>query len=319
MIRLLSSLLLALALSSASLFAADTYPSKPVRLVVPFAAGSATDSAGRILAQALSERLGQNVYVDNRAGANGQIAAMNVKASPADGYTLFMATNSSHSANPHLYKSLPYDPIKDFIPVARVGFINFMLVVHPGVPAANTREFIAYALANPGTLSYATASTASLVGAETINAMAHTDMVGVAYKASPQAMLDLVAGRLQLMVADFATAMPYVRSGKLKVLGVTTAKRSSLLPDVPPLGDTLKGFDMTSWNGLFVPAGTPPAIVARLERETLAALGRAEVREKMAAIGYDVEPMPAAPFAAYVQAQLDTWGKLIRAARIQPE
>jgi tripartite-type tricarboxylate transporter receptor subunit TctC len=230
-----------------------------------------------------------------------------------------MTTNSTHSANPHLYKSLPYDPIRDFTPVARVGTLAFMLVVNPEIPAGNMKEFIAYALAHPGTLSYGTASTASLVGAETINAMAHTDLAGVGYKASPQAMLDLVAGRLHLMVADFATAMPQVKTGKLKVLGVTTSKRSSLLPAVPPIADTLKGYEMTSWNGLFVAAGTPQPIVARLEHESLAVLAQPDVREKLAAIGYDVEPMGATAFAGYVREQLDTWGKLIRSAKIQPE
>lgn len=318
MIRILSALfLLLLALSAPSI--ADTYPSKPVRLVIPFAAGSATDSAGRVVAQALSQRLGQSVVVDNRAGANGQIAALLVASSPADGYTLFMTTNSTHSANPHLYKTLPYDPIRDFEPVARVGTLAFMLVVNPELPVGNTREFIAYTLAHPGQISYATASTASLIGAETINAMAHTDMVGVSYKASPQAILDLVAGRLQLMVADFATAIPHVRTGKLKVLGVTTAKPSALLPGVPPIAETLKGYDMTSWNGLFVPAKTPPEIVARLEKETLATLAQADVKDRLASLGYDVEPMNAVAFKRYVGEQLDTWGKLIRAAKIQPE
>ncbi len=318
MIRILSALiLLLLTLSAPSI--ADTYPSKPIRLVIPFTAGSATDSAGRVVAQALSQRLGQSVVVDNRAGANGQIAALLVASSPADGYTLFMTTNSTHSANPHLYKTLPYDPIRDFEPVARVGTLAFMLVVNPELPVGNTREFIAYTLAHPGQISYATASTASLVGAETINAMAHTDMVGVSYKASPQAILDLVAGRLQLMVADFATAIPHVRTGKLKVLGVTTAKPSALLPGVPPIAQMLKGYDMTSWNGLFVPAKTPPEIVARLEKETLAALERTDVKERLASLGYDVEPMNAAAFKRYVGEQLDTWGKLIRAAKIQPE
>ncbi len=319
MIRLLPILALALCIASPAAFSVDGYPARPVRLVIPFAAGSATDSAGRVIAQALSQRLGQNVFVDNRAGANGQIAALAVTSSPADGYTLFMTTNSTHSANPHLYKKLPYDPIKDFIPVARIGTLAFMLVVNPELPAANTKEFIAYALAHPGQLSYATASTASLVGAETINAMAHTDMVGVSYKASPQAILDLVAGRLQVMVADFATAMPQVRTGKLKVLGVTTAKPSALLPGVPAIGDTLKGYDMTSWNGLFVLAGTPPEIVARLEKESLAVLAQPEVKERLASVGYDVEPLNATAFKRYVGEQLDTWGKLIRAARIQPE
>ena len=302
-----------------SLFAAENYPSKPIRLVIPFAAGSATDAAGRVLAQALSQRVGQSVIVDNRAGANGQIAAMLVSQSPPDGYTLFMTTNSTHSANPHLYKSLPYDPVRDFEPIARVGTLAFMLVVNPDLPVGNTRELIAYAVAHPGELSYGTASTASLVGAETINAMAHTDLVGVGYKASPQAILDLVAGRLQVMVADFATAMPQVRSGKLRVLAVTTAKRSALLPGVPPIAETLKGFDMTSWNGLFAPAGTPQPIVARLAQETLASLAQPDVKDRLAAIGFEVDPLEPAAFDRYVREQLDTWGKLIRAAKIQPE
>jgi tripartite-type tricarboxylate transporter receptor subunit TctC len=298
---------------------AETYPSKPIRLVIPFAAGSATDAAGRVLAQALAIRLGQSVIVDNRAGANGQIAAMLVSQSPADGYTLFMTTNSTHSANPHLYKSLPYNPVKDFEPIARVGTLAFMLVVNPDLPVANTSELIDYAMAHPGQLSYGTASTASLVGAETINAMAHTELVGIGYKASPQAILDLVAGRLQVMVADFATAMPQVRAGKLRVLAVTTATRSTLLPGVPPIGDTLKGFDMTSWNGLFAPAGTPKPIVARLAQETIASLAQSDVKDRLAALGFEVDPLEPVAFGRYVREQLDTWGKLIRAAKIQPE
>ncbi len=312
--------ILALLLLAPPTFAiADSYPSKPIRLVIPFAAGSATDAAGRVLAEALAQRLGQNVIVDNRAGANGQIAALMVAQSPPDGYTLFMTTNSTHSANPHLYKSLPYDPVRDFAPIARVGTLAFMLVVNPELPAGNVKEFIAYAAAHPGELSYGTASTASLVGAETINAMAGIDLVGVSYKASPQAILDLVAGRLQVMVADFATAMPQVRARKLKVLAVTTAKPSALLPGVPPMTQTLKGFDMTSWNGLFAPAGTPQPILARLERDTLASLEQPEVRERLAVIGFEVEPMNSVAFRRFVGEQLDAWGKLIRAAKLQPE
>ena len=316
--RILAALVLVLC-ALPTLACADTYPSKPIRLIIPFAAGSATDSAGRILAQSLSQRLGQSVIVDNRPGANGQIAATMAAQSPADGYTLFMTTNSTHSANPHLYTHLAYDPIKDFVPIARVGTLAFVLVVHPALAVRNTGELIAYARAHPGKLSYATASTASLVGAETINTMGHADMVGVNYKASPQAILDLVAGRVQVMVADFATAMPQVRTGKLKVLGVTTAKRSNLLPDVPPIAETLRGFDITSWNGLFTPARTPQAIVARLERETLASLRETGIRERLAALGYDVEPQDSAAFHRFVRDQLDAWGTLIRAAKIQPE
>jgi len=298
---------------------AETYPSKPIKLVIAFAAGSATDSAGRILAQQLSQRLGQNVIVENRAGANGQIAAVFVARSAADGYTLFMTTNSTHGANPHLYRKLAYDPIKDFQPIARVGTLPFMLVINPELPVTNTAEFIAYAKAHPGELSYGTASTASLVGAETINHVAGLDLVRVGYSSSPQAILDLVAGRLQVMVADFTTAMPHVKAGKLRVLGVTTAKRTMLLPEVPPIAETLAGFDLTSWNGIFAPAGTSKEIINLLEREILDILSRTEIRKKFAAIGFEIDPMNTSEFGRYVREQIAYWGKLVRDAGIPPE
>ncbi|HEV8261023.1 MAG TPA: tripartite tricarboxylate transporter substrate binding protein [Burkholderiales bacterium] len=311
---------LALLLAAPALHAiAEAYPSKPIKLVIAFAAGSATDSAGRILAQELSLRLGQNVIVENRAGANGQIAAVFVARSTADGYTLFMTTNSTHGANPHLYKKLAYDPIRDFEPIARVGTLPFMLVVNPELPVNNTAEFIAYSKAHAGALSYGTASTASLVGAETINHLAGLDLVRVGYSSSPQAILDLVAGRLQVMVADFATAMPHVKAGKLRVLAVTTAKHTTLLPEVPPIAETLSGFDLTSWNGIFAPAGTPNEIVARLERETLEILSRAEIRKKFAVIGFEIDPMNTGEFSRYVREQIAYWGKLVRDAGIPPE
>jgi tripartite-type tricarboxylate transporter receptor subunit TctC len=316
----LISFALALLLAAPSLHAiAEAYPSKPIKLVIAFAAGSATDSAGRILAQELSQRLGQNVIVENRAGANGQIAAVFVARSPADGYTLFMTTNSTHGANPHLYKKLAYDPIKDFEPIARVGTLPFMLVVNAELPANNTAEFIAYAKAHPGGLSYGTASTASLVGAETINHLAGLDLVRVGYSSSPQAILDLVAGRLQVMVADFTTAMPHVKAGKLRVLAVTTAKHTTLLPEVPSIAETLTGFDLTSWNGIFAPAGTPKEIVVRLERETLEILSRSEIRRRFAAIGFEIDPMNTSEFSRYVREQIAYWGKLVRDAGIPPE
>ncbi|HEV8646928.1 MAG TPA: tripartite tricarboxylate transporter substrate binding protein [Burkholderiales bacterium] len=311
---------LALILSAPSPQAlAEAYPSKPIKLVIAFAAGSATDSAGRILAQELSQRLGQNVIIENRAGANGQIAAVFVARSAADGHTLFMTTNSTHGANPHLYKRLAYDPIKDFEPIARLGTLPFMLVVNPELPVNSTAEFIAYAKARPGRLSYGTASTASLVGAETINHLAGLDLVRVGYSSSPQAILDLVAGRLQVMVADFTTAMPHVKAGKLRVLAVTTAKHTTLLPEVPPIADTLAGFDLTSWNGIFAPAGTPKEVIARLERETLDILSRAEIRKRFAMIGFEIDPMNTSEFGRYVREQIAYWGKLVREAGIPPE
>jgi len=298
---------------------AEAYPSKPIKLVIAFAAGSATDSAGRILAQELSQRLGQNVIVENRAGANGQIAAVFVARSAADGYTLFMTTNSTHGANPHLYRKLAYDPIKDLEPIARIGTLPFMLVVNPELQANSTAQFVAYAKAHPGELSYGTASTASLVGAETINHLAGLDLVRVGYSSSSQAILDLVAGRLQVMVADFTTAMPHVKAGKLRVLAVTTAKHTSLLPEVPPIAETLAGFDLTSWNGIFAPAGTPKEILARLEHEILDILSRAEIRKKFATIGFEIDPMNTREFNRYVREQIAYWGKLVRDAEIPPE
>jgi tripartite-type tricarboxylate transporter receptor subunit TctC len=314
---LLYALAAALMLLGTDLRAAEPYPAKPIRLVVPFAAGSATDSVGRILAQELSQRLGQNVLVENRPGANGQLAA--TFAAKPDGYTLFMTTNTSHAANPHLYKTLPYDPVRDFEPIARVGTLPFMLVVTAGLPVETTAQLIAYAKAHPGTLAYAAANSTSLVGAETINVIAGTDLLRVSYKSSPEAILDLTAGRLQVMVADFVTAIPHVKAGKLKVLGVTTARRSSLLPEVPPIADTLKGFDLTSWNGLFAPAGTPQPVVARVARETLAILSRPDLRKRLAAIGFEVDPLGPEPFGRYVRDQVAYWGTLVHAARIEPE
>jgi tripartite-type tricarboxylate transporter receptor subunit TctC len=299
--------------------AQDTWPSKPLRLIVPFAPGSATDSAARIVAQELSLRLGQNVIVDDRPGGNGQIAAQHAARSAPDGYTLIMTSNTTHSANPHLYKTLLYDPIRDFDPIVRTGSLPFMLLVTPSLPVGSAAELIAHARAHPGKLTYATANSTSLVSAETLNVVAKLDLIRVSYKSSPQALLDLIAGRVQVGFSDFATAMPHVQAGKLKVLAVTTARRSSLLPDVPPLADTLKGFDVTSWNGIFVPAGTPRPITTRLATELLAVLARPEMRQKLATLGYDVDPMGPEPFGQYVREQLAYWGKLVRAAGIQPE
>jgi len=299
--------------------AQSSWPAKTIRLIVPFAPGSGTDSAGRVLAQALSERLGQQVIVENRAGAFGQIAAELVARSPADGYTLFMTTNTTHGANPHLFKQLRYDPIRDFVPIARLGTLPFMLVVTPSLPVKTTRELLDYARNHPNELSYAQPSSTSLVAMETIKRLAKVDIVGVQYKASPQALVDLMAGRVQTMVADFATGMPHVRAGKLRVLGVTTAQPSKLLPGVPPIADTLPGFDTTSWNGVFAPAKTPAAVVSRLEREMLAALARPEVADKLKVIGFEVDPLGSAAFTRYVNEEIEHWGRMIRAAGIQSQ
>jgi tripartite-type tricarboxylate transporter receptor subunit TctC len=315
----LTGLIAAIALVAAAPGATQSYPSKPIKLVVPFAAGSATDSVGRILAQELSQRLGQNVLVENRPGANGQLAAAFVAKSAPDGYTLFMATNTTQAANPHLYRTLPYDPIRDFEPIARNGLLPFMLVVTASLPVTSPAQLIAYAKSHPGALVYAATNSTSLVGAETINVAGGTDLVRVPYKSSPEAMLDLTAGRLQVMVADFITAIPQVKAGKIKVLAVTTAHRSTLLPEVPALADTIKGFDLTAWNGLLAPAGTPQPILARMSNETLAILARPEIKQRLATLGFEVDPLGREQFGLYLREQVAYWGKLVRAARIEPE
>lgn len=296
------------------------YPSAPITLVVPFAAGSGTDSVARTVGQKLAERLKQPVLVDNKPGANAQVAAQIAAKAKPDGYTLFMTTNTSHSANPALYTALKYDPIKDFTPVARVGELPFALAVHPSVPAKTLAELIAYARANPGKLSYATPNSTSLVASETLKRIAGIDMVGIPYKSSPQALTDLIGGQVQVYVADFGSALTTFKTDKVRVLGVTPARPSRLLPDVPPMAQAVPGFDLTSWNGIFGPAGLPRPIVERLHAELQAVLAEKDVQDKLAQIGFEVWPS-ASPeeFAKYVADQLAHWGALIKQAGIKPE
>lgn len=307
-------------LAAMTLSAQPAYPNAPVTLVVPFAAGSGTDAVARAVAQKLTERLNQPVIVDNRPGASAQMGASYVAKARPDGYTLFMTTNTSHSANPSLFRQLPYDPIKDFTPVAGVGELPFALVVPDSLPVRTLPEFLAYTRAHPGSLSYATPNSTSLVASETLKRLAGLDVMGVPYKASPQAMTDLLGGQVQMYVVDLGSGMRMIRAGRVRALGLTTAQGSALLPDVPPIAQTVKGFDLTSWNGIFGPAGLPPAVVQRLNHEINAVLADRDLQEKLSVIGFQVWP-PAGPeaFGRYVNSQLTHWTALIRQAGIQPE
>ena len=299
---------------------APAYPSAPITVVVPFAAGSGTDSVARTVGQKLSERLKQPVLIDNKPGASAQLGAQYVAKAKPDGYTLFMTTNTSHSANPSLFTNLKYDPIKDFTPNARVGELPFALAVHPGVPAKTMAELIDYARANPGKLSYATPNSTSLVASETIKRIAKIDLLGVPYKSSPQAMTDLVGGQVQVYVVDLGSGMTMLKSDKVRTLGITTAEPSRLLPGVQPIGQTVKGFDLTSWNGLFGPAGLPAPVVERLNAELQVVLQDKEVQDKLSQIGFQVWPSKnPEEFARYVADQLAHWGTLIKQAGIRPE
>ena len=312
-----SALVLAM---SASPVMAQSYPTVPITLVVPFAAGSGTDGVARSVAQKLSERLKQPVIVENKAGASAQIAAQHVAAAKPDGYTLFMTTNTSHSANPALFKSLKYDPIKDFTPILRVGELPFALAINPGVPAKTLSEFIEYVKKNPGKVSYATPNSTSLLTSETIKRMAGIDLLGVPYKSSPQAMTDLISGQVQMYVVDLGSGMSTLKTDRVRTLAITTAKESAMLPGVPPVANTIKDFDLTSWNGIFGPANLPKPIVDKINAEMQVVLADKELQAKLASMGFEIWPSKTPEeFSKYVADQLTHWTTLIRAAGIQPQ
>lgn len=306
---------LALTLAAPSLGQSPT----TVRWIVPFAAGSYTDNVARIIAPGVAERLGQTIIIDNRAGANGTIGADYVAKATPDGLTVLVGGASVNVVNPNVYKSLPYDPVRDLLPAARIGLLPFILIVNPSVPANTAAELVAYAKKNPGKLSYGTPNTATLVGMETFKRGAGIDIVSVPYKSSPQAIADLVGNHVQVAIADFAISMPQVKAGKARVLAVTMPKRSSLLPDVPPLADTVPNFDVSAWTGLFLPGKTPPALATKLYEALRATLATPEVRDKLISIGFDAQPLGPDEFGTYLRNELKTWSVLVKEAGIQPE
>jgi tripartite-type tricarboxylate transporter receptor subunit TctC len=299
---------------------AQAYPNKPITLVIPFAAGSGTDFVARTVAQKLSERLKQPVVVDNKAGASAQIAAQFVAKAAPDGYTLFMTTNTSHSANPWMFKTLNYDPIKDFTPIVRVGELPFALAINPKIPAKTLQEFIDYAKKTPGKLAYATPNSTSLVAMETIKNIAGLDIVAVPYKASPQAMTDLIAGEVHVYVVDLGSGMASLKSDRVRLLAVTTAKGSQSFPGTPAIASVVKGFDLVSWNGIFGPANLPRPIVDKINAEMQAIFADKDFQAKIAATGFELDPTKTPEeFAKYVDFQLKHWGEMLRNAGVKPQ
>lgn len=314
------ALALAAGLLAASAAFSQSYPSMPITMVVPFAAGSGTDAVARVVAKKLGERLKQPVLIDNRAGANAQIAAQAVAKAKPDGYTLFMTTNTSHSANPSLILNLKYDPIKDFTPVARVGELPFALVVNKDDPAKTLREWIDNAKAQPGKLSYATPNSTSLVASETIKRIAGLDVLSVPYKSSPQALTDLIGGTVQMYVVDVGSGMGMIQSGSVRVLGVTTKEPLKSMPNVVPIVKEVPGFDLTSWNGIFGPAGMPKPIVDKINAELQEALADKEVQKSLAQLGFEIWPTKTPEeFARYVSDQLTHWSTLVKQAGIRAQ
>jgi tripartite-type tricarboxylate transporter receptor subunit TctC len=299
---------------------ADTYPSKPITIIVPFGAGSATDTITRVVGQQLSVALKQTVVVENRPGANGALAGLYVARAAPDGHTLFMSTNSPHSAAPFLMKNVAYDPIKDFTAITRMGSYTLMLVVHPSVPANSVKELISYARANPGKLTYASGNTAGVVGGATLKHWAKLDILHVPYKSAPQAHQDLLAGRVHMMFNDFTTSLPHIQAKTMRPLAVSRIQRSSLFPELPTMDEAgVTGFDMDTWAAIFAPAGTPEPIVKLLNTELRKIIDSDEVKSKLRAAGFEAFSSSPEELDDFVKVQLGKWGKMIKDAGILPE
>jgi len=300
--------------------AAQNYPSRPVTFITPFAAGSVTDATARMIALHLQGALGQPFIVENRAGAGGLVAAQAVSRANPDGHTLLITTNSTHSAAPGLFKNVPYDPIKDFTAVARIGSFPSLIAVHPGQPINSMQEFVAYAKANPGKLSYAHGNSTGHITGEALKRRTGIDVVRVAYRSNPAAMTDLIAGHIPAMIPDFGVALPQLRERKIRGLAVLTRERSTMVPNLPTLHETvLPNFDLLAWAGIFAPANLPAPIAARLSGELEKMLSRPDVKERFVNAGVEVFYGGPMQFDEYVRAELVKWTSLIREAGIEPE
>jgi tripartite-type tricarboxylate transporter receptor subunit TctC len=295
------------------------YPNRTITLVLPFAAGSGTDTTTRLISKELGVALGVGMVIDNKAGANGSIAASYVARSAPDGYTLFVTTNTTHSANPYLLKTMSYDPVKDFTPIARTGDLPFMLVINPEIPANSVAELIALARKEPGKYSYASGSSSGIVSGATFARLAGIDLLHVPYKSSPPALTDVIAGRVSMIFIDVPTGLPHVTAKALKALAVTTKRRSALLPELPTMDDTVKGFDITSWQGYLGPANLPKDIVTRLNAEIRKIVERPDIKNMLAERGMEAFSGTPEEFDAFLKEQLVLWEKLISDAGIEKQ
>ena len=298
--------------------AAQDYPTKPVRIIIGFPPGGATDLVSRLMAPKYAEIFKQQIIVDNRPGANGVIGSdLAAKAAP-DGYTIHLATIGTLVISPAISK-VPYDPIKDFAPISQAVGLQNIFIVHPSVPARSLKELIALARAKPGTFNYATSGSGSQghLAGELFKLMAKVDMVHVPYKGGGPALVDLIAGHVEIFVAVISTAIPQVKAGKARALAVTGGKRATALPDVPTVAETgLKGYEATAWYGYVAPAATPRPIIERLHKETVAVLNLPDVKQRLLENGIDAAPSTPEQFAAYIKSETGKWTKVIKAAKL---
>ena len=301
-------------------FAQGKYPEKPITFVVPFAAGSATDQLARALGASITTDTKQAVVVDNKAGASGMLAAQAVARAPADGYVVLITTNTTHAANEHLYKKLPYDPVKDFMPVTGLGKGGQVLVVRTDAPYKSVADLLAKAKKEPGKLSFGSGSSSSRVAGEMFKQLSGTDILHVPYKSNPLAVTDLLGGQIDMMITDTATGLPQVKAGKLRALGYSTQKRSTQLPDVPTIDEAgVKGYDMGYWFAAYVPAGTPQPVVARLNELLVVAVKSAPARSFFETSGAEAWTTTPDELARFQTVETQKWGRVIKAAGIEPE
>lgn len=302
--------------------AQPVYPVKPVRLVVPFVPGGSTDFIARIMGQKLDEALGQQVIVENRAGAGGNIGLDYVAKSPPDGYTLIFGHVGTFGFGPSLYQKLPYDPVRDFAPIVLFAMVPNMLVVHPSLPARNVKELVALAKARPGRINYGSSGngSASHLATEYFKLLSKTDITAIPYKGTGPLVTDVIAGEISLTITGVPPLYPHVQSGRLRALGVGSTKRLSLLPDLPTIAEAgVPGYESSTWFGPLAPARTPREIVVRLNAELMKILQRPDIRSRFAAEG--VEGLGSTPeeFGAYIKAEIERWGRVIKAAGIAPQ
>jgi tripartite-type tricarboxylate transporter receptor subunit TctC len=315
------SLILATLVSVSCAAFGQAYPNKPIKAIVPFAAGSATDQIGRAFAAKMSETLGQTIVVENRAGVNGMLGADAVAKSPADGYTILIGTNSTNAALKSLMKKLPYDQDTAFAPLGYMGSLPLIVAVNNDVPVKTLKELIALGKTKPGLLTVASASTSQLVSSEMLAGMTGMDVTSVPYKSGPAAMTDLIGGQVMMFTADFGVMLPQVKGGKVRGLAVTSTKRSAAIPELPTVNEALglKDYELIAYFAMFAPAGTPPDIIAKLNQAINAAAQSKDIQEKFASIGFAIEP--GTPEALAQRSKLETakWAKAIAAAKIEPQ
>jgi len=300
--------------------AEQPYPNRPIRLLVGYPPGGPADVTARLVAPYLIETLGQQIVIDNRSGAGGTVAAHTLARSEPDGYTIGIVANGEMAIAPNLRK-LPYDPLRDFAPVSRIGVNQLVLVVHPSVQAKSVAELVALAKAKPGTVNFASAgtgSTAHLAG-ELFKSLAAIDIVHVPYKGAGPALTDLIGGQVQMLITGYPGALPHIKAGKLRALGATGAKRMIAAPDLPIIGETVKGYDVTSSYGVLLPVRASKALVARLHQEIAAIVRRRDVQEKLIALGFEPEGNTPAEFAAQLKAETEKWARVIKVAKVTVE